>query len=85
MRSPLPRRDPARVEGAAAEITQLTTALSASEGSVDEPESALDTLLGLVERPVVLVDGEPRIRGLNREAARLVLDRRAGCSTIGYW
>lgn len=73
-----PHEDPAallaelrrRVESAAAEITQLTAELARRDGCIDELESALDTVLGLIELPIVVVDDDHRIRALSRGAAQ---------------
>ena len=58
----------ARVESAAAEIDRLTSELTAREEWVDELESVMDTVLGLLDTPVVVVGDDRRIRALSRGA-----------------
>jgi nitrogen fixation/metabolism regulation signal transduction histidine kinase len=59
----------ARVESAAAEIDRLTSELAAREEWVDELESAMDLVLGLLDAPVVVVGDDRRIRALSRGAS----------------
>jgi hypothetical protein len=58
----------ARVESAAAEIDRLTSELMAREEWVDELESIMDMVLGLLDAPVVVVGDDRRIRALSRGA-----------------
>jgi hypothetical protein len=57
-----------RVESAAAEIDRLTSELTAREEWVDELETVIDVVLGVVETPVVVVGDDRRIRALSRGA-----------------
>jgi len=59
----------ARVESAAAEIDRLTSELAAREEWVDELESIMDMVLGMVDTPVVVVGDDRRIRALSRGAS----------------
>jgi hypothetical protein len=58
-----------RVECAAAEIDRLASELTAREDWVDELETIVDTVLGLLDTPVVVVGDDRRIRALSRGAA----------------
>ena len=57
-----------RIESAAAEIDRLTSELTAREGWVDELETIIDIVLGLLDTPVVVVGDDRRIRALSRGA-----------------
>jgi hypothetical protein len=57
-----------RVESAAAEIDGLTSELTAREEWVDELETIIDVVLGLLDTPVVVVGDDRRIRALSRGA-----------------
>jgi hypothetical protein len=57
-----------RVESAAAEIDRLTSELTAREEWVDELETIIDIVLGLLDTPVVVVSDDRRIRALSRGA-----------------
>ncbi len=56
----------ARVESAATEIDRLTSELTAREGWIDELETIIDIVLGLLDAPVVVVGDDWRIRALSR-------------------
>lgn len=58
----------ARVESAAAEIDRLTSELTARDEWVDELESILDIVLGLLDTPLVVVGDDQRIRALSQGA-----------------
>jgi nitrogen fixation/metabolism regulation signal transduction histidine kinase len=58
-----------RVESAATEIDRLTTELTAREEWVDDLETILDVVLGLLDTPVVVVGDDRRIRALSRGAS----------------
>lgn len=57
-----------RVESAAAEIDRLTSELTAREEWVDELETIIEIVLGLLDTPVVVVGDDRRIRALSRGA-----------------
>jgi hypothetical protein len=57
-----------RVDSAAAEIDRLTSELTAREQWVDELETIIDIVLGLLDTPVVVVGDDRRIRALSRGA-----------------
>ena len=57
-----------RVESAAAEIDRLTSELTARDEWVDELETIMDIVLGLLDTPVVVVGDDRRIRALSRGA-----------------
>jgi nitrogen fixation/metabolism regulation signal transduction histidine kinase len=59
----------ARVETAAAEIDRLTSELAARDDWVDELETIMDMVLGLLDAPVVVVGDDRRIRALSRGAS----------------
>jgi hypothetical protein len=59
-----------RVESAAAEIDRLTSELTAREEWVDELETIIDIVLGLLDTPVVVVGDDRRIRALSRGAGQ---------------
>jgi hypothetical protein len=63
-----------RVESAAAEIDRLTTELTAREEWIDDLETVLDVVLGLLDPPVVVVGDDRRIRALSRGAAARLTD-----------
>ena len=68
-----------RVESAAAEIDRLTTELTAREEWIDDLETILDVVMGLLDPPVVVVGDDRRIRALSRGAvARLTGDAVVG-------
>jgi hypothetical protein len=69
----------ARVESAAAEIDRLTSELLAREEWVDELESVMDMVLGLLDTPVVVVGDDRRIRALSRGAC----ERLTGDAVVG--
>jgi hypothetical protein len=69
----------ARVESAAAEIDRLTSELTAREEWVDELESVMDMVLGLLDTPIVVVGDDRRIRALSRGAA----ERISGDAVVG--
>ena len=69
----------ARVESAAAEIDRLTSELLAREEWVDELESVMDMVLGLLDTPVVVVGDDRRIRALSRGAG----ERLTGDAVVG--
>ena len=56
------------VESAAAEIDRLTSELTAREEWVDELETIIDIVLGLLDTPIVVVGDDQRIRALSRGA-----------------
>jgi hypothetical protein len=58
------------IESAAAEIDRLTSELTAREGWVDELETIIDIVLGLLDTPVVVVGDDRRIRALSRGAGQ---------------
>jgi nitrogen fixation/metabolism regulation signal transduction histidine kinase len=58
----------ARVEAAAAEIDRLTSELAARDEWLDELESVMEVVLGLLDAPVVVVGEDRRIRALSRGA-----------------
>jgi len=58
----------ARVESAAAEIDRLTSELMARNEWVDELETVIDIVLGIVDTQVVVVGDDRRIRALSRGA-----------------
>jgi hypothetical protein len=60
----------ARVESAAVEIDRLTSEQTAREEWVDELESVMDLVLGLLDTPVVVVGDDRRIRALSRGAGK---------------
>lgn len=60
----------ARVEDAACQLDVLTTELHEQRQIVDTLETVVDQLLGVTGSVVVVVDGEGRITGLSRAAAR---------------
>jgi hypothetical protein len=68
-----------RVESAAAEIDRLTTEVTAREEWIDDLETILDVVLGLVETPVVVVGDDRRIRALSRGAG----ERLTGDAVVG--
>jgi hypothetical protein len=57
-----------RVESAAAEIDRLTSELTARDEWVDELETTMDIVLGLLDTPVLVVGDDRRIRALSRGA-----------------
>lgn len=59
-----------RLESAAAEIDRLTSELTAREEWVDELETIIDVVLGMVDTPVVVVGDDRRIRALSRGAGK---------------
>jgi hypothetical protein len=68
-----------RVESAAAEIDRLTSELAARDEWVDELETVLDIVLGLLDTPVVVVGDDQRIRALSQGAgAQLTGDAVVG-------
>jgi hypothetical protein len=69
----------ARVESAAAEIDRLTSELLAREEWVDELESVMDMVLGLLDTPLVVVGDDRRIRALSRGAG----ERLTGDAVVG--
>jgi hypothetical protein len=69
----------ARVESAAAEIDRLTTELTAREEWIDDLETILDVVLGLLDTPVVVVGDDRRIRALSRGAG----ERLTGDAVVG--
>jgi hypothetical protein len=68
-----------RVEAAATEIDRLTTELTAREEWVDDLETILDVVLGLLDAPVVVVGDDRRIRALSRGAG----ERLTGDAVVG--
>jgi hypothetical protein len=58
----------ARVESAAAEIDRLTAELTAREEGVDDLETVIDVVLGMLDTQVVVVGDDRRIRALSRGA-----------------
>jgi hypothetical protein len=68
-----------RVESAAAEIDRLTTELTAREEWVDDLETILDIVLGLLDTPVVVAGDDRRIRALSRGAG----ERLTGDAVVG--
>ncbi len=60
----------ARVEDAACQLEALTTELHERRQVVDDLETVVDVLLGVTGSVVVVTDGEGRIAGLSRAAAR---------------
>jgi hypothetical protein len=68
-----------RVESAAAEIDRLTTELTAREEWVDDLETTLEIVLGLLDRPVVVVGDDRRIRALSRGVG----ERLTGDAVVG--
>lgn len=58
----------ARVESAAAEIDRLTSELEARDEWVDDLETIIDIVLGLLDTPLVVVGDDRRIRALSRGA-----------------
>jgi hypothetical protein len=68
-----------RVESAAADIDRLTTELTARDEWVDDLETILDIVLGLLHTPVVVVGDDRRIRALSRGAG----ERLAGDAVVG--
>jgi nitrogen fixation/metabolism regulation signal transduction histidine kinase len=69
----------ARVESAAAEIHRLTSELTAREEWLDELETVMDTVLELLDAPVVVVGDDRRIRALSRGAS----ERLKGDAIVG--
>jgi nitrogen fixation/metabolism regulation signal transduction histidine kinase len=69
----------ARVESAAAEIDRLTSELTAREEWLDELETVMDTVLELLDAPVVVVGDDRRIRALSRGAS----ERLKGDAIVG--
>jgi nitrogen fixation/metabolism regulation signal transduction histidine kinase len=69
----------ARVEAAAAEIHRLTSELTAREEWLDELETIMDTVLELLDAPVVVVGDDRRIRALSRGAS----ERLKGDAIVG--
>jgi len=68
-----------RVESAAAEIDRLTTELTAREEWIDDLETTLEIVLGLLDRPVVVVGDDRRIRALSRGVG----ERLTGDAVVG--
>jgi nitrogen fixation/metabolism regulation signal transduction histidine kinase len=68
-----------RVESAAAEIDRLTTELTSREEWIDDLETILDVVLGLLDAPVVVVGDDRRIRALSRGAVA----RLSGAAVVG--
>jgi hypothetical protein len=68
-----------RVESAAADIDRLTTELTARDEWVDDLETILDIVLGLLHTPVVVVGDDRRIRALSRGAG----ERLTGDAVVG--
>jgi hypothetical protein len=68
-----------RVESAAAEIDRLTTELTTREEWVDDLETILDIVLGLLDTPLVVVGDDRRIRALSRGAG----ERLTGDAVVG--
>jgi hypothetical protein len=68
-----------RVESAAAEIDRLTTDLTTREEWVDDLETILDIVLGLLDTPLVVVGDDRRIRALSRGAG----ERLTGDAVVG--
>jgi hypothetical protein len=58
-----------RVESAAAEIDRLTSELTVREELVDELETVIDIVLGVLDTQVVIVGDDRRIRALSRGAS----------------
>jgi hypothetical protein len=61
-----------RLESAAAEIDRLTTDLTAQAEWIDDLETILDVVLGLLDTPVVVVGDDRRVRALSRGAGARV-------------
>jgi hypothetical protein len=68
-----------RVETAATEIERLTSELTARDQWVDELETIIDIVLGLLDTPVVIVGDDRRIRALSRGAG----EQLPGDATVG--
>ncbi|HZA75235.1 MAG TPA: hypothetical protein VE623_02470 [Acidimicrobiales bacterium] len=59
-----------RIEAAAADIERLTGELTSREEWVDELESIIDVVLGLLDTPVVVLGDDRRIRAVSRGASQ---------------
>lgn len=53
-------------------MERLTTELAASREWVDEIESTLDVVMGMVDVPIVVVGDDRRIRAVSRRATELL-------------